>query len=151
MECKPWPYEFSRRSFTNPPRFRWPFCQLECLRRCIPASVRRVINLLPDGLDNTYEHALLSIDSEKREYVQRLFQCLTVSIRPLRVAELAEILAIRFDSDSIPNYNAGWRPGEAEEAVLSACSGLITVVKLDGSKCWKSGRGKTIAHCGSEG
>lgn len=86
-------------------------------------------------MDETYEQILLNIDAEKREYAQRLFQCLTLSIRPLRVNELAEILAIRFDdSGSTPNYNASWRSRDAEEAVLSACSGLITVANIDGSR-----------------
>jgi ankyrin repeat protein len=76
---------------------------------------------------------LLNIDAEKQEYAQRLFQWLTVSIRPLRVDELAEILAIRFDSDSIPNYNAGWRSGDPKEAVLSTCPSFITVANVDGS------------------
>ena len=80
-------------------------------------------------MDETYEKALFNIDAEKKEYAQRLFQCLTVSIRPLRVDELAGILAIRFNSDSIPNCNADWRYRDAQEAVLSACSGLITVAK----------------------
>jgi ankyrin repeat protein len=86
------------------------------------------------SLDETYEKSLLNIGAEKREYAQRLFQCLTVSIRPLRVDELAEILAIRFNSDSFPNYNAGWRSGDAKEAVLSACSSLITVANVDESQ-----------------
>ena len=84
-------------------------------------------------MDETYERTLLNIDAEQQEYAQRLFQCLTVSIRPLRVDELAEVLAIRFNSDSTPNYNAGWRSGDAKEAVFSACSSLITVVDVDGS------------------
>jgi ankyrin repeat protein len=88
---------------------------------------------LPKSWDETYEKALLNIDAEMQEYAQRLFQCLTVSIRPLRVDELAEILAIRFNSDSIPNYNAIWRSGDAKEAVLSACSSLITVANVDES------------------
>jgi hypothetical protein len=85
-------------------------------------------------LDETYERMLLNIDPEKQEFAQRLFQCLTMSIRPLRVDELAEILAIRFNSDSMPNYNADWRSGDAKEAVLSACSSLITVANVDGSQ-----------------
>src|SRR6266478_106662 len=118
----------------QPHRFRWAFCQLECLRRHFPASIRNAINTLPESLDETYERILQNIDAEKREYAQRLFQCLTVSIRPLRVDELAEILAIRFNSDSMPNYNAGWRSRNAKEAVLSACSGLVTVAGVDGSQ-----------------
>ncbi len=51
---------------------------------------------LPKTLDERYGRTLLGIDEEKREYAQRLFRCLVVSIRPLRVEELAEVLAIRF-------------------------------------------------------
>ena len=89
---------------------------------------------LPKTLDATYERVLLGIDEEKRQFARRLFQCLTVSVRPLRVAELADILAVRFDAGAIPQFNTGWRPGNAEEAVLSACSTLITIVNVDGSQ-----------------
>ena len=75
---------------------------------------------------------LLGIDEEKREYAQRLFRCLVVSIRPLRVEELAEVLAIRFPKAEPPTFNAAWRPENAEEAVLSACSSLISIVDRRG-------------------
>jgi hypothetical protein len=109
-------------------------CQLEILRRKLPASIQGALNELPKTLDETYRQALLSIDKENREYAQRLFQCLTVSIRPLRVVELAEVLAIRFEADGHPEYNADWRLRNAEEAVLSVGSSLISVVNVDGSK-----------------
>ena len=83
-------------------------------------------------MDATYEHTLLGIDEEKWQFAHRLFQCLAVSVRPLRVEELAEILAVRFDSEALPQFHTGWRLGDAEEAVLSACSSLITVVNIDG-------------------
>jgi hypothetical protein len=89
---------------------------------------------LPKGLDVTYGHILLGIDEEKREYAQRLFRCLTVSIRPLRVEELAEIFAIRFDEAVLPTFNPDWRPVDANEAVLSACSSLISIVDVGGSQ-----------------
>ena len=69
-----------------------------------------------------------------RQYAQRLFQCLAVSIRPLRVEELADILAVRFDEGELPKFNPDWRLGNAEEATLSVCSNLISVVDVDGSQ-----------------
>jgi hypothetical protein len=57
-----------------------------------------------------------------------------VSIRPLRVEELAGILAIQFDTGSLPNYNVKWCPENSEEDVLSVCSSLITIVDVDGSR-----------------
>jgi ankyrin repeat protein len=87
---------------------------------------------LPKTLDATYEHTLLGIDEEKWQFAHRMFQCLAVSVRPLRVEELAEILAVRFDPGALPQFHTGWRLGDAEEAVLSACSSLISVVNVDG-------------------
>jgi hypothetical protein len=80
-------------------------CQVDRLRRTLPPSIRKVLNDLPKTLDETYSRTLLGIDEEKREYAQRLFQCLMVSIRPLRVEELAEILAIQFDEEALPIFN----------------------------------------------
>jgi hypothetical protein len=85
-------------------------------------------------LDKTYEQTLLGIDKEKREYAQRLFKCLSVSIRPLRIEELAEIFAVRFEATAPPSFNKDLRPLDAEEAVLSACSSLISVVNREGSQ-----------------
>jgi len=108
------------------------YCQLEVLRRSFPPMIRHALDDFPGSLDETYERVLLDIGVEKRQYAHRLFQCLAVSVRPLRVEELAEILAIQFDG-ALPTYNAHWRPENPQEAVLSACSSLIAVATVDGS------------------
>jgi len=59
---------------------------------------------------------------------------LVAAIRPLRVDELAEIFAVDFDPDSEPRLEEGWRPENPEEAVLSACSTLITIIGDEDSK-----------------
>jgi len=92
------------------------------------------LNELPKTLDETYAHTLLGIDEEKRQYAQLLFRSLTVSIHPLSVEELAEILAVRFDDAECPTFDPDWGPADAEEAVLSACSSLISVVNVTGSR-----------------
>jgi hypothetical protein len=89
---------------------------------------------LPKSLDETYGRTLLGIDEEKREYAQRLFRCLAVAIRPLCIEELAEIFAVRFDEAMLATFNPDWRPVDANEAVLSACSSLISVVDIAGSQ-----------------
>jgi hypothetical protein len=43
---------------------------------------------LPETLDETYERILRDINKANRVHAHRLLQCLTVAIRPLRVAEL---------------------------------------------------------------
>ena len=73
---------------------------------------------------------LKNINPATRVYAHRLLQCLTVAIRPLRLEELAEILAFDFDESprGIPKLNTDWRREDQEQAVLSTCSSLITVV-----------------------
>ena len=107
------------------------FCQLEILRHCFPSSVLNILEELPESLDETYERILREISRANREHPYRLLQCLTVAIRPLRVEELAEVLAVDFNSRGGPKLNADWRWEDNEEAVLSACSSLVAVV-MDG-------------------
>ena len=117
-------------------RFRWVFCQLDTLRRCLASSIRKALDELPTTLDDTYERALQEIPKEKWRHAHRLFQCLVAAIRPLSVDELAEIFAIKFDADrsATGGLMEGWRPENAEEALLSACSTLIAIVENEGSK-----------------
>jgi ankyrin repeat protein len=73
---------------------------------------------------------LKSINQATRAYAHRLLQCLTVAVRPLRLEELAEVLAFDFDDapGGIPTLNSDWRREDQERAVLSTCSSLITIV-----------------------
>jgi hypothetical protein len=105
------------------------YCQLELLRQCFPPSVRRILEELPDSLDETYERILREIGKPNQGHAHRLLQCLVVAIRPLRVEELAEVLAFDFNTEGMPKLNSGWRWEDQEEAVMSACSSLVTVVK----------------------
>ncbi|KAH9060233.1 hypothetical protein EDB87DRAFT_621040 [Lactarius vividus] len=111
--------------------FRWVFCQLEALRHCFPPNLRRFLNELPESLDETYERILKGINKAQKDDARRLLQCLTVAVRPLRVEELAELLAFDFEASSsggTPKLKDDWRWADQEEAVLSTCSSLIAVV-----------------------
>jgi hypothetical protein len=111
-------------------RFRWIFCQLEVLRDCLPSSVRRTLKELPESLDETYERILKEIKKPNKAHAQRVLQCLVVATRPLRVAELAEVLAVDFDdAEGIPRLNSDWRWEDQEQALLIACSSLIAIVE----------------------
>jgi hypothetical protein len=105
------------------------FCQLELLRHCFPPSVRHILEELPDSLDETYERILREIRKPNQGHAHRLLQCLVVAVRPLRVEELAEVLAFDFTTGGMPRLNPGWRWEDQEEAVTSACSSLVTIVK----------------------
>ena len=58
-----------------------------------------------------------------------MLQCLMVALRPLRVEELAELLAFEFKGQgTVPKYRTDWRPNDQVEAILSTCSSLISIV-----------------------
>jgi hypothetical protein len=65
-----------------------------------------------------------------------MLQCLMVAVRPLRVEELAELLAFEFGAaqGAVPKYRTDWRPNDQVEAVLSTCSSLIAIVDDRGSQ-----------------
>ena len=116
-------------------RFRWVFCQLEILRHCLPPSVRHTLDELPESLDETYERVLREVKKPNRGHARRLLQCLVVTIRPLRVEELAEILAVDFDDEEgIPKLKPNWRWEDQEQALLTSCSSLIAIVESYGSR-----------------
>ena len=110
------------------------FCQLEVLRHCFPPSVRRILEELPNSLDETYERILREIRKANEGLAHRLLQCLVVAVRPLRIEELAEVLAFNFKAEGIPTLNSSWLWEDQEEAVISACSSLVTVVKIGESR-----------------
>jgi ankyrin repeat protein len=110
------------------------FCQLEVLRHCFPPSVRRILKELPDSLDETYERILSEIRKPNQGHAHQLLQCLVAAVRPLRVEELAEVLAVDFDVEGIAKLNPGWRWEDQEEAVMSACSSLVIIVKDGNSR-----------------
>jgi hypothetical protein len=112
-------------------RFRWVYCQLEVLRKCLPKNLRRILKELPKSLDETYQRILKEINNANQKEAHRLLQCLAVATRPLRVDELAEVLALDVTTRGIPTFNADWRWEDHEAAVLSACSSLVSVVNDD--------------------
>ena len=73
------------------------------------------------------------INKADSELAHRLFQCVTVASRPLRVAELAEFLALDFEEGQIPIVREDWRPEDPLEAVLSTCSTLLSLINVDDS------------------
>ena len=76
------------------------------------------------GKDSGYEGRFVT----NWEFVHRLFQFVSVASRPLRVEELAELLAFDFNTGPIPKYHEDWRMEDPVHAVLSTCSSLLTIV-----------------------
>ena len=108
---------------------------MEVLRQCLPPSVRRTLRELPESLDETYVRILKEIKKPNRDLARRVLQCLVVATRPLRVAELAEVLAVDFeDAEGIPRLTTDWRWEDQEQALLIACSSLIAIVEAGDSR-----------------
>lgn len=108
---------------------------METLRHCLPPSVQRTLDELPESLDETYERIIKEIAKPNRDHALRILQCLVVAIRPLRVKELAEVLAVDFDdAEGMPKLNPNWRWEDQEQALLSSCSSLIAIVESDESR-----------------
>ena len=105
-------------------------CQLKALQDCFPSSLRRTLDQLPKSLDETYVRVLRQIPLASQAHAHRMLQCLMVAVRPLRVEELAELLAFEFDAaqGGIPKYRAAWQLDDQTQAVLSTCSSLVTII-----------------------
>ena len=81
-----------------------------------------------------YERVLNEIEKPNRAHAIRVLQCLVVAVRPLRVEELAKILAIDFDNEELPKLNLHWRWEDQEQALMSSCSSLIAIAESDESR-----------------
>ena len=94
-----------------------------------------MLDELPESLDAMYGGVLEEIKKPNRVHTRRLLQCLVVATRPLRVAELAEVLAVDFDDkEGIPRLEPDWRWEEQEIALLSTYSSLIAIVEAGDSR-----------------
>ena len=104
-------------------RFRWVFCQLDALKKCLkPGSIRKALQTLPKTLDDTYARILTNINEECRQEARRALLWLAFSERPLLLEEVAEAAVVdpdtAFDPDERlpdPNY------------VLEILGSLVTV------------------------
>ena len=86
-------------------------------------------------MDEMYERMLKEIKRPNRGHARRLVQCLVVAVRPLRIDELAEVLAVDFDDEEgAPKLKPNWRWEDEEQALLSSCSSLISIVNVEESR-----------------
>ena len=114
-------------------RFRWVYCQLVVLQGCPQSDIEQTLEKLPESLDETYARILKNITKASRDLVIRLLECLSVAIRPMRVEELAEVLALDFDGpEGVPPELKDCRQLEDRKRdVLSICSSFILLVGND--------------------
>ena len=109
------------------------YYQLVYLRDCRPERIRHALSDMPKTLVETHERALLEISAPNWVIAHRLFQCVAVASRPLRVEELAEVLAFDFKAGPIPKFREDWRVEDPLEVLLSIYPTLLTLVDDDDS------------------
>ena len=114
-------------------RFRWVYCQLDSLRQSFPQSILHALDELPETLNDTYERNLHEVRKTYLEFARRLLLCVSVAYRPLRVDELAELLAIDFEAGPIPKRREDWLWEDPLEALWSTCPALLSFVNAEGS------------------
>ncbi|KAK5949822.1 hypothetical protein OHC33_009211 [Knufia fluminis] len=123
--------------------FRWAYCQLEALRKCIKLSaLRKTLLSLPKDLDETYARIIQNIDSnDQLEDAIKILQWLCFSERPLTTSELVEVLAIKSGED------CGFDPDEKlpdPMDIMAICSSLI-LCPMFATK--KSPRAAFVTYC----
>ncbi|KAM0802047.1 ankyrin repeat-containing domain protein [Usnea florida] len=105
--------------------FRWAACQLDALCNCRSVhQLRKALSSLPETLDRTYDQILGKVKAEDHQFAAKLLRWLTYSIRPLRLEEIAEVIAI--DTNSSPPFDLGKRFEDPSD-ILEICSSLVSV------------------------
>lgn len=103
-------------------RFRWVACQTDVLRKCrTQKDIDTVLLTLPRTLEDTYSRILDAIDEASQPEVRAVLQWLAFSQRPMRLDEVAEIVAFDTSHASIDLTRRLLNPLD----VLTMCSSLL--------------------------
>ena len=78
---------------------------------------------MPETLDRTYDQILGKVKAEDYQFAVKFLRWITYSVRPLRLEEIAEIIAI--DSNSTPHFDLGKRFEDPSD-ILEICSSLVS-------------------------
>ncbi len=76
-------------------------------------------------MDDTYARILSNIDHDHTQHVHRILRWLTFSARPLKLEELAEVVAIDFEET--PQFDPERRFADIQD-ILEPCSSLISAI-----------------------
>ena len=106
-------------------RFRWAVCQLNSFQACrnLP-TLREALHSLPNTLDETYSRILCDIPNEYSDYAVSILRWLAHAERPLRLAEIGEVIAVNLCGD--PWFDADIRFPDPRD-LLDILPGLLQV------------------------
>ena len=114
--------------------FRWVSCQIEALKDCHTlAELEDALRSLPATLEDTYERALSLIDEKRKEAIRNVLRWLCFSARPVRLEEIAEVMAVDFAAKPRPVYDPRKRLIDSER-FFQTYSSLVHVVKTKSKK-----------------
>jgi hypothetical protein len=103
--------------------------QLDQLRLCLSRhDVEEQLLDLPKGLYESYDRIINQIDERRHEDARKLLQWLAFSVRPLELAELAEVVAVDFRTKDLPWFDCKRRYYDARD-VVRVCSGFISIAE----------------------
>ena len=106
-------------------RFRWVALQLMELKKCrTQKAIRKQLNNLPEGLDETYDQILLGIDKKDYGYTKTFLLWLCFAVRPLTLKELAETVTVDLAAENGPQFDHGNKIQDISD-VLKMCSGFV--------------------------
>src|SRR5271154_6015992 len=105
-------------------RFRWAVCQLDALTKCLNLrKLREAMADLPNTLNGTYDRILCDIDKKYSQDALKILQWLVYSLRPLRIEEVVDIIAVDINDDL--KFDLDRRLPDPRD-ILTICSSLVT-------------------------
>jgi hypothetical protein len=100
--------------------------QIKELKNCYnEEELKDRLQGLPHGLDEVYGRIISGLDERYREDALKILQWLSFSARPLKLAEVAQIVGVVPDADQGLRFKPS-RVSPNPHTVLMICSSLVT-------------------------
>ena len=100
--------------------------QIKELKNCYnEEELKDQLQGLPRGLDEVYSRIISGLDERHREDALKILQWLSFSARPLKLAEVAQVIGVVADADQGLRFKPS-RVSSNSRSVLMICSSLVT-------------------------
>lgn len=114
--------------------FLWAALALEVLDQMQNAGdLANAIESIPSTVDGIYQERLRAIPPQNVDTVQKIFSWLTVAIRPLRLSELTEALAVDTNLSHLPAHRAeaavSVETQNPHRDIPHLCGNLVTIAE----------------------
>jgi hypothetical protein len=107
-------------------RFLLASLQIDELRDCYSEDeLKDQLQVLPHDLDNVYDRIISGLNERHREDAFKILQWLSFSARPLKLAEVAQVVGVVPDADQGLRFKQS-RVSSNSRSVLIICSSLVT-------------------------